>query len=128
MPSRSEGAAMLTAELASRPGVWAAGRARLQFAKLIYFVQMESGGDGVGPIKIGRSDVVRFKGRLDRAQVDSPYPLRVLATIAGDERAEDFLHQQLSAHCMRGEWFLDCEAVRGVMSHLVREHGIEALR
>ena len=120
---------MLSAEFARQSAInpaaatWATGRrGRLQFPKLVYFVQIET-----GPIKIGTSDIVSFKGRLEGLQNGSPHPLRVLATIAGDRSLERDLHEQLAAYRIRGEWFLDCDAVRNVMNELVQEHRIEAL-
>ncbi len=66
---------------------------------MIYFVQQ---GD-FGPIKIGIS--INFDWRIETLQNGSPYPLRVLGTMDGDEHEEKLLHAAFSAVRMEGEWF-----------------------
>lgn len=65
----------------------------------VYAVQM--GGDG--PIKIGWS--ANPQRRLAGLQCSSPYTLVVRGIWPGMPNDEARLHERLSAHRMRGEWF-----------------------
>lgn len=63
----------------------------------VYFIQ--AGTDGL--IKIGYSSDP--KRRL--ANLQSPVPLRLLATMRGGRKLERRLHKKLAAHRKHGEWF-----------------------
>lgn len=65
-------------------------------AQTIYFVQA---GDE-GPVKIGTSKFVNE--RLATLQTHSPYPLRLIGTIEGDEAK---IHARFSHLRLHGEWF-----------------------
>jgi Meiotically up-regulated gene 113 len=65
----------------------------------IYFVQMLVG----GPIKIGWATSVA--SRVATLQLGCPYPLVVLATMAGTMSDERELHKRFADHRLRGEWF-----------------------
>lgn len=71
----------------------------------VYFIQAEHG----GPIKIGYS--ANPQNRLAALQTSSPWKLRILALTPGNRWDEDNLHRRLGAHHLRGDWFIDCEAV-----------------
>lgn len=66
---------------------------------MIYFLQ--SGQDG--PIKIGFTNSI--DNRLSALQVNSPYSIKALGTMEGDEQKEKWLHEQFSDFHFRGEWF-----------------------
>lgn len=65
----------------------------------IYFIQQGE----AGPIKIGWSRNVRT--RIATFQTASPYPLRLLLVLAGEERDERRLHDWFSRERLNGEWF-----------------------
>lgn len=65
----------------------------------VYFIQQGE----AGPIKIGWSRNVRT--RLATFQTASPYPLRLLLVLAGEERDERRLHDWFSLERIGGEWF-----------------------
>jgi len=61
------------------------------------------------PVKIGVSDdPVKRLRQLERG---SPYPLRILATVEGDEDAERIYHAQFARLRQRGEWFKISKAI-----------------
>jgi len=66
---------------------------------IIYFIQQ--GNDGA--IKIGISN--NFEKRLAQLQTGSPYRLKVLLTINGNERLEKQLHNKFAEFRLSGEWF-----------------------
>ena len=65
----------------------------------LYFIQ--AGEDG--PIKIGISQDA--KRRLSGLQTAHHEELRLLGSIPGGRRAEEFMHQLFVAQKLRGEWF-----------------------
>lgn len=73
---------------------------------VVYFVQ--AGGPG-GSIKIGIARNMRE--RMSSLQTGCPDMLAVLATMPGGAGEERFLHDVLSAHRIRGEWFRPAPAV-----------------
>jgi hypothetical protein len=66
---------------------------------VVYFVQ-ES---GMGAIKIGATG--NLKHRIDILRVSSPYEMRVLAQVPGDERLEKYVHHCFHSFRIRGEWY-----------------------
>lgn len=72
----------------------------------VYFIQARGG----GPIKIGYS--ANPEKRLAALQTASPYDLAILAIRPGSRDDEAALHDRLSAHRLRGDWFEDCDLVR----------------
>ena len=85
---------------------------------------------GGGAVKVGISD--RPGTRLQGLQTASPVPLSLEARVWFPDRssarsAEAAIHRDMSAHHLRGEWFRDCEAVRGAFANHVhgRGEGIE---
>ena len=89
-------------------------RANRQHAGYVYFIQA---GDG-GPIKIGSATDV--EQRMSDLQVGSAQELRLLAKVPGGYRREGELHDFLSKHHIRGEWFQPHEEVFVVMAGLVK--------
>jgi hypothetical protein len=76
------------------------------------------GGDG-GPVKIGRSS--NITKRLAQLQSASAEPVALLHTIAGDVEAE--LHEKLSRHRVRGEWFNGSPEFYGDLGRLLSRIG-----
>lgn len=66
---------------------------------VVYFVQ-ESGMDAV---KIGVTG--NLKRRIDVLRVNSPFEMRILAHVPGDERLEKYVHHCFRSFCVRGEWY-----------------------
>jgi len=66
---------------------------------VIYFIQQGE----FGPIKIGKTNNIEW--RMADLKVGSPYPLRLLATLEGEEKEEKLLQAAFSAFKMNGEWF-----------------------
>lgn len=59
-----------------------------------------------GPIKIGITGSLSATCRLSGLQVGSPYPLRVLATVAVVRRThEAYIHHLFAEQKLCGEWF-----------------------
>lgn len=65
--------------------------------------------DGHGPVKLGFS--VNPEARLASIQTGHPHELQLLSDFPGTEYDERELHDQLSDHRERGEWFSRCDAV-----------------
>jgi DNA-binding transcriptional regulator YdaS (Cro superfamily) len=65
----------------------------------VYFIQA---GDG-GPVKIGFSE--NIWARLNNMQPGNHAVLRVVAAFIGGEHDERAVHEMMSAHRTRGEWF-----------------------
>lgn len=76
----------------------------------VYFIQV----DPDGPIKIGIADSVI--SRLGNLQSACPYDLRVRTFWRGPRLVERFLHRELAAHRIRGEWFRPEPFVLDVLS------------
>jgi hypothetical protein len=66
----------------------------------VYFIRRR---DGEGPIKIGFS--TQSWARLGVLDCASPYPLQMLATLAGPKEMEFRFHHQFFGDHLRGEWF-----------------------
>lgn len=67
--------------------------------KSVYFLQV-----GVdGPIKIGFTADV--ESRVATLQTASPFPLRLLGRVPGDEERERAIHLEFAHLRLRGEWF-----------------------
>jgi hypothetical protein len=93
----------------------------LRLPQLVYFVQSVEG----GPIKIGKSDIIRFRDRLIALQQGNPVELKLIGSFAGGYASEKELHEELAEYRVRGEWFQDHPFVLRVMNGLVRLYGIE---
>lgn len=84
-------------------------------AEVVYFAQCEG---GIGPIKIGysRNPVERLACLSSLA----PFPLVILASIAGGSALEARFHTAFWPHRSHGEWFLPhatiLEAIEGIVS------------
>lgn len=76
----------------------------------VYFLQLDDG--GVAPVKVGFSACIQE--RIVRLGDWSPYPVRLLATVAGDLKLEARFHALFRRYHMRGEWFQGCKAVVSV--------------
>lgn len=74
----------------------------------IYFVSAP------GRIKIGYT--ANPDDRLEKLRQVDMESLSVLATIDGSRRLERHLHEKLAPYRLKGEWFLDCAAVRAAIS------------
>lgn len=68
---------------------------------VVYFV----GAAKSGPIKVGFSTDRTVESRLTQLQTGSHEELVVLGTIAAGPAVERAIHNVLSAHAVRGEWF-----------------------
>lgn len=66
---------------------------------MIYFVQCGE----EGPIKIGHSTSPRY--RVRELQNSSPYDLRLLGVLEGDQKREKELHLQFGELRLKNEWF-----------------------
>ncbi len=66
---------------------------------MIYFIQ--AGDDG--PIKIGQSD--NPEERMAQLQTANASELKLLWVYSGDDWSESDIHNQLTDHLIRGEWF-----------------------
>lgn len=73
---------------------------------VVYLVECGPG----GPIKIGFTDDAYR--RLSKAQSDSPYELRLLATMPGGPELEAELHARFGEYRIRGEWFWPAQELR----------------
>lgn len=73
-------------------GRWAEVEARVYFIECNFEL-----------VKIGRTSNVH--SRLHQLRTSSPYPLDVLAVVAGDAALEAAIHADLSEHRGLGEWF-----------------------
>jgi hypothetical protein len=62
----------------------------------VYFIECG------GYIKIGYTSL---KARLSSLATANPYPLKVLATVEGDQQTEELLHNRFADAFHRGEWF-----------------------
>lgn len=74
----------------------------------IYFVE------GPGRIKIGYTR--QPDKRLASLRASDMEDLKSLGVIPGTRALEKTLHNRASAYRIRGEWFVDCEAVRSLVS------------
>jgi hypothetical protein len=72
-----------------------------------------------GRIKIGISRDVAKRLAAVGSHMDEPPVL--LGAVDGDFRLEKHLHEMLSPHRLRGEWFKDCPEVRDAMERVL--HG-----
>lgn len=77
---------------------------------MIYFIQKGRGGS----IKIGKSNDP--SQRLIALQTGSEEPLRMLATIPGDEAEEKSLHLIFKPYRVSGEWFEPSHAILNYIS------------
>jgi hypothetical protein len=75
--------------------------AKGQGSPLIYFIQA---GYGYGAVKIGFT-AYGAKRRLAELQTGSPNVLHILNTLPGTEADERKLHNILTEHRLKGEWF-----------------------
>lgn len=74
---------------------------------MIYFVQAEIG----GPVKVGYTGGEPAE-RIRDLQCGSPFKLRLLGTIEGNQAAERALHKRFAEHRLHGEWFRPCREIR----------------
>jgi hypothetical protein len=70
-----------------------------------------------GRIKIGVTK--NLKSRVGALQTSAPDKLAVIAIAPGSTRLERDLHEKLRPHRLTGEWFNDCEEVRGAIAETV---------
>jgi hypothetical protein len=70
--------------------------------QVIYFI---SAGAPDFPVKIGRSNTLSLPRRLSQMQTALPYKLEVLYVGEAPAETEATLHDVLSRHRLRGEWF-----------------------
>ena len=69
---------------------------------MIYWI----GNNKSGPVKIGfTSSALGAEARLSSLQTGNPQELSVLGWIDGTQRGESRIHQTLSKHRLKGEWF-----------------------
>src|SRR5512147_2317648 len=54
--------------------------------------------------------------RLKALRVATPHKLTLLEAVPGSRVDEEDLKDALQPHCVRGEWFRDCAAVRTAMA------------
>jgi hypothetical protein len=66
----------------------------------VYFIQNAK---RIGPIKIGHSRGIEY--RFSQLQTSSPFPLAIIATIAGGVEVEKELHGRFKHLRLQGEWF-----------------------
>lgn len=90
---------------------------------MIYFIEC------CGPehfLKIGvtgqewdtRPSAILAEERRLQLQMGCPYPLRILATMRGDQSAEKNLHERFAPFRVRGEWFkLEEPLLRFILSY-----------
>lgn len=78
----------------------------------VYFIQVSS-----GPIKIGYASRDVYE-RLANLQVGNHEEMRLLAVASGTAALERALHKRLARHCVRGEWFRDCDEVRAAIAEI----------
>ena len=67
----------------------------------IYFIQVGT----TGPIKIGFTKADPLN-RMEDLQCGCPWPLRLIGSIPGTKRNENWLHEKLSEFKMLREWFV----------------------
>jgi hypothetical protein len=77
----------------------------------VYFIACE------GRIKIGLSR--NADSRVKELATAAPAKLTFLARVHGGRELETALHRRLRDHRVSGEWFRDCDEVRGVMQEVV---------
>lgn len=63
------------------------------------------------PVKIGRSNTASLPRRLSQMQTSLPYKLDVLYVGEAPAETEAVLHDVLSRHRLRGEWFVRSDTV-----------------
>lgn len=80
----------------------------------LYFIQSEYG----GPIKIGRTQDVRF--RLATLQTGHPEPLQVIGIIRSGGRFEGTIHAHYERFRLRGEWFEDAPSILRFIERMTR--------
>lgn len=85
-------------------------RVRGREAEVVYLIQAAS-----GPIKIGRAKASIVAKRLANLQIASWEELRLLGVLPGDSKTESAIHRRFAHLRIRGEWFRDDPALRGVL-------------
>ena len=83
---------------------------------VVYFVQE---GSALRAVKIGVSG--NMKVRLAMLQTNSPHDAILLATVPGDERLEEYLHDLFRESNIRGEWFAPTAKLFDYIEVLKRE-------
>jgi hypothetical protein len=76
----------------------------------VYFILSEA-----GLIKIGLSD--NPKKRLSQLQTGSPYHLRLIHQMPGNEELEKFFHEYFKEDHVRGEWFRFSNKIEGFIRY-----------
>lgn len=76
---------------------------------VVYFAKCER------MIKIGFSK--NLEERLQTLSVASSKPIRLIGTVPGSKKLEQFFHKELHEHRVRGEWFKDCPQVRSFITN-----------
>lgn len=69
-----------------------------------------------GPVKIGFT--VDLERRFNTLQSASPWPLRVIASVPANKLSEPWIHGQLSAYRIGGEWFRWTPPVKSLVERL----------
>lgn len=80
---------------------------------MIYFIQEGPN----GPIKIGKTGA-GVEQRLEALQIGNSKKLRLLLSMPGGRRKEMELHDQFSAHWIRGEWFVPAAPLLGYIEKM----------
>jgi hypothetical protein len=78
---------------------------------VVYFLKMAQF------VKIGFT--LDFKTRFATIERVMPEVPQVLATVAAKRTVEATIHRRLRDICLRGEWYLDCNAVRAAMADAI---------
>lgn len=56
-------------------------------------------------VKIGYTTITGLSKRLETLQIGTPYELKLLGALWGNQKIEKQIHKQFSSSHIRGEWF-----------------------
>ena len=56
-------------------------------------------------VKIGYTTIKGLSKRLETLQIGTPYELKLLGALWGNQKIEKQIHEQFSSFHIRGEWF-----------------------
>lgn len=56
-------------------------------------------------VKIGYTTIKGLRKRLETLQIGTPYELKLLGALWGNQKIEKQIHEQFSFSHIRGEWF-----------------------
>jgi hypothetical protein len=88
----------------------------------VYFIQAKLG----GPVKIGFA--LDPRRRMRELQTANPFPLALVAYVAGDTTLERELHERLDELRAHGEWFHPSDEIEEEINRLLAERYGERLR